>query len=548
MPFPGKPSPVIQKPLTLSTTMYTLRQKLVLATVVVFSIATLSILAATRWIVMDAVAMETTRAGARSASLLSAAVTPLLIQSDMASLDELTQSLVHSGDFSHLQVIDRLGEVVATAGTRSETDSQIFSHDLELGGQAYGRATFGIARTGEHAVAKHVLGELLLVCLGTLALGAAVQVYIAHALTARLATLRSGADRMAAGEANVQIDSIGTDELAMLAAAFNRMSTILSQRFSALEEAERMLKEYSESLERRVSERTNHLEQTLLQLRQAQDELVEAKKLSSLGNLVAGISHELNTPIGNAITTTTSLQHLLHNTERTVNQQTLTRKGLLDALGLGQQMADLVLKATQKAATLVSSFKRVAAHDTGQRRKPFDLATLVSGTVAAWVKDSQTHDWAVEVDIPQAIVMDSFPDSLAQVVVDLLENADRHAFEGTENGLLRISAVASHTQVEIRLTDNGPGMSEDVAARVFEPFFTTKMGQGGPGLGLSIARNQVGGLLGGRISVESACGVGTCVVLTLPLSPAAHPPQAHTATTQTPHSAWRSDHEPDTQP
>jgi methyl-accepting chemotaxis protein len=386
MPFPGKPSPVIQKPLTLSTTMYTLRQKLVLATVVVFSIATLSILAATRWIVMDAVAMETTRAGARSASLLSAAVTPLLIQSDMASLDELTQSLVHSGDFSHLQVIDRLGEVVATAGTRSETDAQIFSHDLTLGGQAYGRATFGIARTGEHAVAKHVLGELLLVCLGTLALGAAVQVYIAHALTARLATLRSGADRMAAGEANVQIDSIGTDELAMLAAAFNRMSTILSQRFSALEEAERMLKEYSESLERRVSERTNHLEQTLLQLRQAQDELVEAKKLSSLGNLVAGISHELNTPIGNAITTTTSLQHLLHNTERTVNQQMLTRKGLLDALGLGQQMADLVLKATQKAATLVSSFKRVAAHDTGQRRKPFDLATLVSGTVAAWVK------------------------------------------------------------------------------------------------------------------------------------------------------------------
>lgn len=513
--------------------MYTLRQKLVLATVVVFSIATLSILAATRWIVTDAVAMETTRAGARSASLLSAAVTPLLIQSDMASLDELTQSLVHSGDFTHIQVIDRLGEVVATAGTRSETDSQIFSHDLALGGQAYGRATFGIARTGEHAVAKQVLGELLLVCLGTLALGAAVQVYIAHALTARLATLRSGADRMAAGEANVHIDSIGTDELAMLAAAFNRMSTILSQRFSALEEAERMLKEYSESLERRVSERTNHLEQTLLQLRQAQDELVEAKKLSSLGNLVAGISHELNTPIGNAITTTTSLQHLLHKTERNVNQQTLTRQGLLDALGLGQQMADLVLKATQKAATLVSSFKRVAAHDTGQRRKPFDLATLVSGTVTAWVNDSQTHDWAVEIDIPPAIVMDSFPDSLAQVVVDLLENADRHAFEGTENGLLRISAVASLTQVEIRLTDNGPGMSADVTERVFEPFFTTKMGQGGPGLGLSIARNQVSGLLGGRISVESARGAGTCVVLTLPLAPAVHTPQADTETTHT---------------
>jgi signal transduction histidine kinase len=144
--------------------------------------------------------------------------------------------------------------------------------------------------------------------------------------------------------------------------------------------------------------------------------------------------------------------------------------------------------------------------------------------------------------------MDSFPDSLAQVVVDLLENADRHAFEGTENGLLRISAVASHTQVEIRLTDNGPGMSVDVAARVFEPFFTTKMGQGGPGLGLSIARNQVGGLLGGRISVESTHGAGTCVVLTLPLAPAAHPPQAHPATTLTPHTAWRSDHEPDTQP
>ncbi|MDC8772178.1 sensor histidine kinase [Roseateles albus] len=503
--------------------MHTLRQQLVLTTAVVFSIATLVILVAARWIVAGAMAQETARAGERSASLLSASLAPMLAESDLASIEELAQALVQRGDFSYVQISDARGTKLASVGPAQGSDAQGFVRDLRMGARVYGQASFGIARTGERQAAQQVQWQLLALCLGTLLLAAASQVLVARLLTKRLEALREGADRMAAGEPNVQIEASGSNELAQLAGAFNQMSSALSERFKAQQAAELSLQQANEALEQRVAQRTEHLEQTLARLCQTQDELVEAQKLASLGALVAGISHELNTPIGNAVTAASSLQSLMKDTAQLVQAQQVSRRGLSEALHSGEQMAGLVLRATQKAAGLISSFKRVAVDDSSQHRRKFDLREVLEDLVLSFgpgLKRSQTR---VELLVPHGIELDSYPGPLDQVIGNLIQNAERHAFNGQLGGLVQISAQQLGERVELQVRDDGQGMTVELQTRIFEPFFTTKLGQGGSGLGLSIVRNMVGGLLGGHISVRSAPGQGCCFNINIPLAAPARP-------------------------
>ncbi|MEJ6004680.1 HAMP domain-containing sensor histidine kinase [Paucibacter sp. AS339] len=498
--------------------MYTLQQRLVLATALVFSVASLVILLATRWIVADAMAQETQRAGERSASLLSAALAPLLAESDLAAVDEQAQALVQRGAFSYLRISDTQGVQIASAGVLQDSEAQGFERALRLGSHSYGQAQFGITRIGERQAAQQVFWQLLAVCLGTLLLAAGLQVYLSRLLTARLGDLRRGADRMAAGEPRVQIEATGRDELARLARAFNQMSATLSERFDALGVAERSLQEANEALEQRVAQRTQHLEDTLRKLRRTQAELVEAQKLASLGALVAGISHELNTPIGNAVTTASTLQDLLHETGAMVQAQQVSRRGLTEALENGEQMASLVLRATQRAAELISSFKRVAVDDSSDQRRSFELQGVLRDLLLSYGPLLKQKSWQIKLEVPEGILMDSYPGPLDQVVGNLIQNAERHAFVGRDAGLLKISATATDEQVELRIQDDGVGMSDETVSRIFEPFFTTKLGQGGSGLGLSIVRNLICGLLGGQITVQSSEGQGSCFIITLPLT------------------------------
>ncbi|MFY7864203.1 sensor histidine kinase [Roseateles sp.] len=499
--------------------MYSLRKKLLLATALIFSVASLVILLAARLIVADAMAQETLRAGERSASLLSAALAPLLAESDLAGVDELGQSLVLRGDFTHLRVVDSQGRQVASAGQLNQQEAKTFERPLQLGTRSYGQAEFGIHRIGERQAARQVFWQLLAVCLGTLLLAAGLQVLLSRVLTARLADLHQGANRMAAGESRVQIEVKGQDELARVAQAFNQMSSTLSERFEALRTAERGLQEANEALERRVALRTEHLEDALRKLHRAQAELVEAQKLASLGALVAGISHELNTPIGNAVTSASTLQSLLHETTDLVQAQQVSRRRLTEALAQGEQMANLVLRATQKAAELISSFKRVAVDDSSEQRRVFDLNAVLRDLVLSFGPSLKHKPWQIELDVPEGIEMDSYPGPVDQVIGNLIQNAERHAFKGQDAGLLSIRAhvSADGEQVELRVEDNGQGMNSETLPRIFEPFFTTQLGQGGSGLGLSIAHTLICGLLGGQIAVRSEQGQGTCFTITLPL-------------------------------
>jgi len=272
----------------------------------------------------------------------------------------------------------------------------------------------------------------------------------------------------------------------------------------------------SRNLEQRVAKRTQHLEEALDQLRRTQDELVEAKKLGSLGSLVAGVSHELNTPIGNAMIAASALNDRLQALAKAAAGRSMSRSAMNEFIQVGQELSELVLHSTRRASELIASFKQVAIDGTSEARRSFDLGVALGDLVRAFGPMLKTQAWRIELDVPAGLLCDSYPGPLEQVVTNLIQNAERHAFAGRDGGLLRISAEAQGERVCISVSDDGAGMSAETAARVFEPFFTTQLGKGGSGLGLSICRNIVTGLLGGSLTVSSQLGQGSRFRIEMP--------------------------------
>lgn len=292
---------------------------------------------------------------------------------------------------------------------------------------------------------------------------------------------------------------------------------------SSLLAARREIEDLNQSLEQRVAERTQalaaskaELERTLNQLELTLDELVRSEKLAALGSLVAGIAHELNTPIGNSLMVASTLQDVnLQFRERMA--EGLRRSTLDDYVAETGSAADILIRNLQRAAELISSFKQVAVDQTSSQRRQFDLAEVVGEIVVTMQPVLKKSSHRLENRIPSGLQMDSYPGPLGQVVANLLNNVLLHAFEGRENGRIELMAEADGPErVRFHCRDDGVGISAANLKRIFDPFFTTRLGREGSGLGLNIAHNIVTGMLGGEISVESAPGKGSCFTLHLP--------------------------------
>ncbi|MFZ6644072.1 PAS domain S-box protein [Undibacterium sp. TJN25] len=277
------------------------------------------------------------------------------------------------------------------------------------------------------------------------------------------------------------------------------------------------------NLEDRVNERTTSLQQanqalatTLTTLNMARDELVRSEKLAALGALVAGIAHELNTPIGNSLMIASTL---LDHTRQLSQEFTkgLTRSGLASYIENTGGANDILVRNLEKAAGLISSFKQVAVDQTSSQRRHFDLAELVAEIVLTLSPTIRKTNYSIHTDVAEDIELDSYPGPLGQVLTNLINNAIIHAFDGRLAGQISISAkVISDQSVMLSVQDNGVGIPPENIKRIFDPFFTTKLGAGGSGLGLNITHNIVTDLLGGKVQVESTIGTGTTFALMLP--------------------------------
>jgi signal transduction histidine kinase len=257
-------------------------------------------------------------------------------------------------------------------------------------------------------------------------------------------------------------------------------------------------------------------------LRRAQNDLITSEKMASLGALVAGIAHELNTPIGNTLLTATALSDMVQEFQRRLKEEGGIKRSALEShLADACKACDIMTGALGRAAELINSFKQVAVDQSSGQRRRFLLDSVVHDMLATYSAQLRMKVCQVEVDVAPGLEFDSYPGSLSQVLSNLIGNALLHGFDGRECGTISISAWRDGADnVRLVFRDDGVGMSERTLHQVFDPFFTTKMGQGGSGLGMNIVYNIVTGVLKGSIEVMSTPGQGTSITLLLPMHPA----------------------------
>lgn len=273
-------------------------------------------------------------------------------------------------------------------------------------------------------------------------------------------------------------------------------------------ELARHLQDLNHTLEQRVAQRTQALAE-------AAQELGRAERLAALGRLVAGIAHELNTPIGNSLLAASTLADQTRALQAGLVQG-IRRSALDGYLNDTAAHCALLVRNLERAAELISSFKQVAVDRTSAHRRAFGVGELVAENLLMLKPAFTGRALQVVEDIDTALSMDSYPGPLGQVLTNLIDNALRHGFAGGD-GTLRIEArSAAADEVLLRVCDDGCGIAPEHLGAVFDPFFTTALGRGGTGLGLHLVHSLVHGVLGGRVEVTSTPGQGTCFTLWLP--------------------------------
>ena len=337
-----------------------------------------------------------------------------------------------------------------------------------------------------------------------------------------LALAMAGAE---CGQRGLRAEVSGPRDIAHMAHAFNSMMAALEDRERELEQKNDQLTQHAAMLEQRVSERTialklsnTELQHTLDTLKTAQESLIATEKQASLGRLVAGVAHELNTPLGNSLTVLSTLDEEYRQLAGMVETGHIRRSDLANLLERSRYGLQLLTKGIQRAATIVQDFKQIAVDQTSEKRRKFDLAEVIREVLSSVQPSFKPTPFHIETALEPGIEMDSFPGPLGQVITNIALNALLHAFPGRTSGILRVSCRRiGEKSAQLLIHDDGVGMTDDVLHHIFDPFFTTKFGQGGSGLGMHIVHGIVTKLLGGGVVVDSVAGQGACFTVTLPL-------------------------------
>lgn len=253
-------------------------------------------------------------------------------------------------------------------------------------------------------------------------------------------------------------------------------------------------------------------------LQESQKQLLESEKMAALGGLVAGVAHEINTPVGAAVTVASTLEERTRNFHELFTCGQIKRSDLQKYFEIASTSATVILTSLRQAAYLIKSFKQVAVDQSSEEKRAFQVRQCVDDVLLTLKPQFRQNSHQVEIDCSDDLEINSYPGAMTQIVTNMVINSLSHGFRDTEEGKINISAQKSADRLQFYYSDNGAGMGQETLQKVFEPFFTTRRAEGGSGLGMHITYNLVSQKLGGEISCQSSPGQGTVFTISIPLS------------------------------
>lgn len=299
----------------------------------------------------------------------------------------------------------------------------------------------------------------------------------------------------------------------------------LQKEIQEREYAEKQIIKMNEMLEDRVTERTVELERmnralfdSMDTLRKTQDQLIQSEKHASLSNLVAGIAHEINTPVGVGLTAVSFLEEKTLTLKKLYLEGKMKRSDLDKYLDSTVDSVRIILNNLNRAADLISSFKLVAVDQYNDKSRKFQIRPYIEQILMNLRPELKKTNHIIEIDCPGDLYVHSNPGAFSQIFTNLIMNSIQHGFEKTEYGRIKVKIVVNDDGMMLTYKDDGKGMAEEDRKNVFEPFYTTKRGQGGTGLGMHIVFNLVTQTLGGTIKCKSRPGDGVMFMVHFPIS------------------------------
>ncbi len=423
-------------------------------------------------------------------------------------------------------------QVLLDNDQRIDVIAPIFTQSRQIGW-----ARVGIDRTPTMDELATLTQYGLLSIFLSIFLGSLCVCLIADRLTRAIRQMTAAVHAVALGQRGVQFKLQRMDELGALSHDFDDI-------MKALEENELALKDYQEHLEQLVADRTHELseaneelvnfnlriqtkkdklEKAYEQLQQLQDQLIESEKFSALGALVAGVSHEINTPLGVSYTGVSCLHDILIDLKENLQTNNLSRASLTDFLERSDATIVLVIKNMQRATHLLNSFKQIAVAQTTHNLVDFSLNDYVNNTLFDLSNKIKAKEIEVTCDIKDKILITGDPGLFSQLLNNLVINSIIHAFDDTTNNLIEIAAHQTEQgHLFITYRDNGSGMDSQQLKKLYDPFYTTKMSTGGGGLGMHVVYNIITQRLKGKIKCESEPDKGVFYQIDIPL-PVAQP-------------------------
>jgi len=259
------------------------------------------------------------------------------------------------------------------------------------------------------------------------------------------------------------------------------------------------------------------LEENLENLKNAQDQLVESEKMSALGSLVAGVAHEVNTPLGISITAASIFKNEIKDLKDAVENNSLSKTALNEFIENISKTDDLLIKNLDRAAQLIRNFKKISVDQSSDNIREFELNIYIKEIVSTLSNEMNQHNVTLELALEEEdIKMHSYPGAIAQIIINLLQNCLLHGFDEKTKGHITLSTRISDSDIIITCEDDGKGVHKEIINKIFEPFITTKRNKGGTGLGLNITYNLVTQHLKGTIKLDTEYTKGARFIITLP--------------------------------